>query len=90
MPFSPNTVTLDFTWEIVNLLVSGNNMIQAGSDMIRIFVVGENLSGIDVGEIDYSIAGARFDDLSNEEKKKCLWMLKECADWIERNYELEK
>lgn len=67
-----------------------SNLVEAGSDMVKIIVVGKNLSGMDAGEIDYSIAGARFDNLKPKEQKQLRGMLADCLDYVNKNMKKEE
>jgi hypothetical protein len=55
--------------------------------MTGIVTLGYNTGGIDAGEVDYSIACARLDNMSKEDKKKLLALSKEVTDAIRKSLE---
>lgn len=49
--------------------------VQAGSHMTKLIAIGFNLTGMDKGELDYSIAGYRVDQLTTKQKQEVIGLL---------------
>lgn len=56
--------------------------IQAGNHMTKLIAIGFNHTGIDKGELDYSIAGYRIDQLTTKQKHQVIGLLQDLQKQI--------